>query len=381
MNKLRNIGDRLYRLSALAEMGRIGLFSLGLLMLFTLGLFVFTDFQNQVDEQIQYAEIDAVEVKNDSDIFHKFLKGVKTNNGVLVLGTSESGSLEGYNYWELLNRDSSIDRKFSVFYGAGRFCEKYFPSIINNPEIWQGMEILVFINPTYWREGLNGYNAAYQERYMNTQLISEARSHFTDKETFDFIYGGGLDIKYFSLKQLISNIVDSKLKVLYSKNLNSLLGRQEQVVFPFPNGESAALLMDEYRLSEKKKLVNLKYNCIDSYLKEHPDAGLIPVDKGSDYRYKVLKVMFELCAKHNIKAHYIIGPYNGVLAKNMEDKNVFQDYKVLCSEIVSFFKSNKQSITDLTNLSEESGTFIDPQHHSAYGGAMIYDRLKTHYYE
>lgn len=381
MNKLRNIGNRLYRLSTLSEIGRVGLLSLVVLMIVTLSLFLFTDLESQVNEKNQFAEIDAVEVRNDSEIFHEFLRGIKNNNGVLVLGTSESASLEGYNYWELLNRDSLIKRKFSVFYGAGRFCEKYFPSILNNPEDWNGLEVLVFINPTYWREGLNGYNAAYQDRYMNTQVISEARVKFKDKETYDMIYGGGLEIKYFSLKQLVTNLVENKIKVLYTKNLNALLGRHHEVVFPFPNGEAASVMLEPKRLNAKKDLINAKFNCIDAYLDHHPDAGLIPVDWSSDYRYKVLEVMFDLCKSHNIKAHYIIGPYNGVLAKTMGPKSNYNDYSRLCKEIVAFFRRNNQSFSDLTDMSDSTGTFIDPQHHSAYGGAMIYQRIKARYYE
>ena len=168
--KLSNHIARLYRFSFLREIGKVGIVALVIVII--TGALASTllrpsdDIINKFEREDGFLAIDALHVKNDDAFFHLFLRRIKTNGDVLVLGTSESGFMDSYNYWELLNADPEIDQRFSVLYGAGRSCERYIPSLLNHPDNWQGQQLLVIINPVYWRQGLDRFSMEYHTRYM-----------------------------------------------------------------------------------------------------------------------------------------------------------------------------------------------------------------------
>lgn len=384
MKKLQQISQRLYRMSIMKDIGIIGLLSLVALIGFTVFLWIFITKENvfpPIDKQ--HEQINALEVKDNTKAFRDFLITIKKDKGVLVLGTSESGNIDGYNYWELLNADPEIDRKFSVFYGAGRFCEKYIPLIQNNPEAWDGIELLIFVNPTYWREGLNSFHEEYQERYLNTTVIREARTNFADKKAFDQLFGGGANTKTAGISDQINQFIDANIHPLYYNNLNTALGNS--IVSPYtPFSEVATdikQLTTPVKLDSIKHLVDSVHNCAPDHLAKNSPAHLVALNKESNYRFTALNQMILLCSKHNIKVHFVLGPYNGVASDSYLQTGTTNDYKRLVKKVAKLLTSSKQPFTDLSTLSHTTFTFRDQQHHSAYGGYLIYQGIKDFYHD
>ena len=376
MVDIRKNIDKIYRLSTLREIGIVGSIALAL---FILTPFVYKTFSNSEAEkksQEQYREIDPLEVKNNTDNFQLFLKNIKQNNGVLVLGTSESGKQGGYNYWELLNRDPENPREYSVMYGAGRFCEKYIPQILSNPETWKGMNVYIFVNPTYWRSGLNYLHAEYQSRYLNKNLIESAQSKFENQTIYHQLFG-----TQPSIKSHLNLLTYNQFSSIYKEDISKvILGETKNPFTSFP----------EYTLDFEKKLsqdsldfilqkIDTNINCTYSYLEtynKHPKLTVI--DTNSNYRTVALETFFGLCEKYNINATYILGPYNGKLGAANNSKAEVKEYDKLISELQQLFTANNQNWIDVSGESYTSGFFNDPQHHSPFGGYLIYKAIKNY---
>ena len=178
----------IYRLKTLRELGIA--VAIGLMLLAIPFLNPDLLFERNLDtlpKDQQYLTVAPIHVKNNDWIFEHFMNQVSENKGVLVLGTSESAWLadRSYNYFDLLNLDEDLDRKFSYFGGAGRYSEIWLPLIVNKPEMWQKQEILVFVNPTYWRKGLNEVKPEYLNRYLSKDQVSKSRSELSEAGMYD----------------------------------------------------------------------------------------------------------------------------------------------------------------------------------------------------
>lgn len=386
--KLERFIHKCYRFSALKEVGKIGLTTFVLVLLTGLYAWIFlgtdaeSDFDTYAKQDRQYLAIDPVNVKKDDAYFHLFLQQIRKHNGVLVLGTSESGFKDGYNYWELLNNDPDIETDFSVLYGAGRSTERYIPSILNHPENWEKQRLLVFVNPVYWRKGLDVFNLEYHERYLDITELRKAREKADNKERYDLLYGGGKSLMSPSLTERVSNVMDKKVHRLYYENLRRvLLGIPKTRIFtdfgkPFdPSHQFSA-----ERLAELKKETDSTFNCTHEFI-EHKDLHISILDVNANYRNTALTYFMELCKKHKIDATFIIGPYNQTMGEASGDTQAMQTYDEIHKMLRSLMEKEGFPYIDLYDLSPVNLTFDDQQHHSKYGGYLIYQRIKEYYDE
>ena len=105
---------------------------------------------------------------NDHTELADFYQSIKNNNGFLVLGTSETTTLKGGNYYDFLNNDKDIKgNKFSLLAGAGRTCGIHIPLLLHHQAEVDSLKIIYFINPVYWRTDLCDVSVEYWNRYSN----------------------------------------------------------------------------------------------------------------------------------------------------------------------------------------------------------------------
>jgi hypothetical protein len=137
-----------------------------------------------------------IRIKSGSRLFYNFLEEIKQRDDILVLGTSETGnSLNGNNYYSLLNRDKEFNQSVHVLGGAGRSANIYFPLILDNPKAFKDLNIIYYINPTYWREGLNQFSIAYLNRYIESSLVYHVKDIAKKEEVYDDFMDNGLKDK------------------------------------------------------------------------------------------------------------------------------------------------------------------------------------------
>jgi hypothetical protein len=383
---LENFINKTYRFSTLKETGKIGVLASGIVGLIGLISFLFINPESdslvpnsKYSSSDQYLTIDPVHVKKDDAYFHLFLDGIKKNDGVLVLGTSESGELNKFNYWELLNSDSTIEAQFSVLYGAGRSCERYIPSIINNPEHWNGIELLVFINPVYWREGLDRFNIEYHDRYMDYPSLRKARSTSKHKDQIDILFKGGKSITKAGPSENVNNFFDDNIYPLYNKRLRTSMGYKTQDInhlTPFPSPINSQSPPAQKQLDAISSEINPTFNCSDEFLEKEENPTLTALNLSSEYRKTSLHYFISLCKENNIKATFIIGPYNRILAEKKGQSGVIRQYETLLNQIKKDLTKENMPFLDASTISSMNQTFIDQQHHSKYGGLKIYQLIK-----
>jgi hypothetical protein len=317
-------------------------------------------------------------VQEDSRAFHRFIESIKRENGVLIIGTSETDNkLSGSNYWNVLNNEKENKHGFSVIAGAGRDPSVYFPLILNHPELFKGLRILVYINPTYWRFGLNNFNNDYFIRYVSRDVAIRARSAAKQRGLYqDFmkpaLYDSiALDNLEISLRDKIQFMV-REFRSYFFYDFKRLLDHSEDIEkkknisFPYSDAEIAQL----------KKGLNLDYNVQDGYLSTN---NLFPsIDIDSQYRYKVLFEFINLCKENDILATFYLGPYNAIYCnkKNPELASAYEDVLKYIRMIVS---DSGYPLIDGTDQSKIPGTFIDVQHFSKYGAYLSAKQIKEHY--
>ncbi len=360
------------------ELGIAAIIASLLMIVLTLILWLFSE-NKQITSigEHQFLDVSAANVRKNDAYFHKFLENIKLNKGVLILGTSESGPLNGYNYTELLNSDPNMKTAFSTFYGAGRFCDMYLPLIAESPELWKNLKILVFVNPTYWRQGLNEPSETYQTRYLDVSLVEASRKKLKAYD-FDYLLGDVHASLRLSRLDRIDDYLEKNIESLYYNNLNSYFNPVANV-YGFFNGKKE-IEFNAFRLESLKQEIDSTYNASFPFLEKNRENLVFPpLDSIPDYRFRSLEAFIKICKDKNIRARFVIGPYNGVMADYLNVSNTISEYKKLRLDLLEFFESRNQKIIDLTDLSSVNHTFIDVQHHSAYGGYLIYKRIKEYY--
>jgi len=386
--KLEKFISRFYRFSTLKEVGKTGALALSILALF--GVFALLTLRPTGDMMAlpknagqSFLTVDAGHVKNEHAYFHEFMKRIRNNEDYLVLGTSESGYLDGYNYWELLNADSTLEDQFSVLYGAGRFCERYIPSMINNPEIWRRQKLLVVINPVYWRDGLSRFSLEYHERYMNEGEVRKARSISKRKEDIDLLFGGSGVGLMKSQMNVANNWIDNNIHELYYGRLHHFFGLEEENIAHFtphsPRTGLRARTTTELLEAAKSEVLE-DFNCTQEFISTG-DYLMTELFLNSNYRNTALDYFLELCQELNIKPTFVIGPYNKILTEKNGQEEIADQYTQLYTSLKSTFDAAGFPYIDASEISEVPHSFIDKQHHSKYGGFLLYKIIKSQLYE
>src|SRR5690606_34772097 len=60
-----------------------------------------------------------------------------------------------------------------------------FPLILDNPEAFEGLDVIYYINPTYWRVGLNQFREGYFERYVDASLVNRIKEKAQKKGLYE----------------------------------------------------------------------------------------------------------------------------------------------------------------------------------------------------
>ncbi|MBD79833.1 MAG: hypothetical protein CL840_13040 [Crocinitomicaceae bacterium] len=339
---------------------------------------------NPVSDEI----IEGVYVKSGNRIFVNFLNRIKSENGILVLGTSETGNeLNGNNYFDLLNRDAEINRPVYALGGAGRLANVYFPLIIDNPDAFKDLNVLYYINPTYWRFWLNNFNEDYFNRYIDSSVVYRIKDRAIQLGVYkEFMYHA--NFQKGTLKIKANSLVDDFRSFYYYDLLNLIENIEkhekafpkEQCLVPFlqqPNkSQEYSPIYDSLAVIALKGKINPIYNCLDNFLESKTPFPMI--DTTSNYQDNLLKVFISLTKEYDINCVFYLGPYNRIYG-SQKNPEVLVEYERVVDRIKLLLDQNKVPYIDGTELSDLSGTFMDVQHISEYGAYLTALQIKGYY--
>lgn len=323
---------------------------------------------------------EGIYIKNADPVVYDFLDDVKRTNGVIVLGTSETGSwMSGKNYYTLLSYDKDLDRTFFALAGAGRLANVYFPLILNNPDAFDGLEVIYYINPTYWRTDICRFNAAYFDRYVDYTVVQNTKDIAKEKG----IYKKFMKLTPSQVSSGFTNELISSYKDIFRVKLNLLLKKEDTVYVKVEKQKCNSLVKcnieNHYtpaELEEERKKINLEYNVTDKYLTE--STSFPEIDTTSNYQYDLLNAFILLCQDYNINCKFYIGPFNEVYCRKMNPE-LLEDYQNLIINIKQILISQDVDFIDGTSISNIPGTFSDIQHISEYGAYLTALKIKEYY--
>jgi hypothetical protein len=308
---------------------------------------------------------------------------LRENGDVLALGTSESGFQDGYNYWELLNADSELEEQFSILYGAGRSCERYIPSMLNNPEAWQKQKLLVIINPVYWRESLSSFNLEYHTRYINNQELRSARRNSNRKEDFDLLFSAGSNSFMKAQMEEVNSTIDKNVHVLFYDRIRNFIDGKTTKINHFdahPEYADVSNFLEPKKLSDLQANILPEYNCNQEYINKG-DYCMTPLLLDADYRNTALDYFMDLCHQLKIDVTFVLGPYNKILAEKCEQPEIIRQHEQLEDHLRETFEKEGFHYIDASDASSIPSSFADKQHHSGYGGYLIYQQIKENWHE
>ncbi len=320
----------------------------------------------------QPLSVEGVFVRDNGRQFGRFLETVQQHRGVLVLGTSETGNhLRGENYWAMLNRDRTVKPYFSVLGGAGRCSYIWFPALLANERSLQGLTMLYYLNPTYWRDDLNRFLFHYYDRYNSAAavraVLPEARRH---------------GLMPFITPYLKQNRQSELPPQGYARRLNDFKSYYTYDLKLLLQG-SPLRKHRSYRHPSAEELwmwrheLDPRYNVSADFLAQNPGAG-IPAVGDSDFQYRALRAFVKLAKATGIRLTVFIGPYNGILAQR-NSPQVIPGYQRLIANIKQILTESGTPYIDGTDLSYCKGVFMDAQHHSAFGAWKIEQKIVARY--
>jgi len=362
---------------------------LGVAVLIAFALIVISPF---IFNSVYHSKIDAVElacqpytslgvdVKDNTLAFKNFIYTIKRKNGILVLGTSESDIHHIGNYQGFLNKYFDCGHKFSYLAGAGRSFHVYFPVFLNNKELFKGLKIIYFINPTYWRGGLNYFHLGYYDRYNNLKMVFEARDDMKEYGLYNEMGEPYVATFTKDSSEVFINAYFNDFRQFYV----DLFGGDNQVNKGGNSGNSNLNCVQEIveegidssKIQDFLKEIILEENISYEYSKLN-DSNFVQISS-SDFQWKALKGFNEICKDLDIDVTYFLGPYNAIYCKNYNPEYQDQHEKLLV-ELKALLKEENANYIDGTGLSYIPGTFLDKQHHSEYGAWLIAEKIANYY--
>ena len=362
----------MYRMKNMAFVGIVALVAVAFWMLASLCIPAFK--YKSSDKQLY--TIRHQELRDNNTLYTDlFLQSIKDNNGYLVLGTSESDYMNGENYYDILNADTTLQCRFSVIAGAGRTACTYFPLIQSNKNI-KDLKIIYFINPAYWCNKLARSNVDYFFRYTSfanyckannpeNKAVSEIlkvnlRSTRLDDVMSDFFsyYIDRVRCKYY--QDLAFSIDTAKFETTLS-----WIKPQREFLRSFPN-EPPDSSTHNYDLN-----VDASFDIYSYSLDAHPEAT---------YRYDELRAMIQVCKENNVDVTFVVGPYNSIAFGKIYPAEV-PELQSICESIITLLESENANYIDAVDISSTAGAFRDWQHHSSYGAYLIYQKIKNYVVE
>lgn len=317
---------------------------------------------------------------NDHSEVSDFFLSIKNNNGFLVLGTSETTSIQGGNYYDFLNNDKDIEgMNFSLLSGAGRTCGVYIPLFLHHRDELESLQLIYFINPVYWRENLCEIDLEYWNRYSNYKMCNSLNLSEQERESFFSpvqAYSDKLNLFDKSISYLEQSIRSARRN--YSNDLRYYLFPEEYT------SQFNFMSTSKTDYSQYLKYGNVDYELIDTnwnIAKSFTNKEWFkPINESADYRYQELTSFVKLCEELGIKATFIIGPYNELFISNYYPENI-EAHERTVQKIKQLLLNNNADFVDATDISPVVGAFIDHQHISSYGAYLIYLKIKHKLYE
>ncbi|HBS88818.1 MAG: hypothetical protein A2W91_03910 [Bacteroidetes bacterium GWF2_38_335] len=360
-----------YKTSYLAKTGKFILVTIFLLLV--AGKLLIPEFEGGIDKQP--FSVKGICIKyDDNPAVRDFFNAIRSNNGVLVLGTSETTEVTNGNYYDFLNSDHAMKTKFSLLAGAGRTCGLYIPLFLKHVDELNGLKLIYFINPVYWRTDLCKVSTAYWNRYSIVNLCNSVSGdenaryfgpvrEYVDKLNF-------LSMAGFSAEYYIRKIRES-----YFNHLNFIIDPDlynEQFVY-YPESSS----LNNFENFGKIDLRNIDtvWNIDKSFKNKE---WFKSIDKSVNYRYEELTAFVRLCKDLKIDATFIVGPYNQRFIEKYSPGDL-PGYIEVTENIKKLLDGEGARYIDATDISNVAGTFIDHQHHSSYGAYLIYLKIKEQY--
>lgn len=312
-------------------------------------------------------------IKNGSRVFYQFLNQVKDNKGVVILGTSETAnSLGGFNYWNLLQKDSEVKTRFYDISGAGRNGHVYFPLILNNPQAFKDLNLIYYINPTYWRSSLNQFNPDYFQRYVNNGLALSVLPSAMELGIYDDFMKAGMNkraVFYDGVKRWVEDV-----RSYYVYDFNQFFFTDEE------KQRSNLFQLDSVYTKEKIQALRQKIDTAFNVTQEfkRKNVPFPKVDTSSTFQTDMLLAFIKLIKKYEINCTFYLGPYNAIYCekKNPEHK---KGYEELLKSLKKTLTEKDVNYIDGTYQSYLSGTFIDIQHISKYGAYLTAKDIKETY--
>ena len=297
---------------------------------------------------------------------------MKRNGGWLVLGTSETNARPKGNYYDFLNTDTSLRCGFSVIAGAGRTACTYFPLIQSNDNV-HGLKVIFFLNPSYGCGKLAYSNEDYFNRYVSTAAYREAnRLNNQGVEQILRLNEGNI-LWLDRVGELLGYKID-KLRRKYYQDLAFWLKpeRFAQDLIWLDSAKVARLPKDCSRPDSSRYNYELNVGAsfdVHSYtLWPHPE---------SSYRCDELRTMIRLCKERQVEAVFVLGPYNHIAYQKVHPAELPKIQEV-SANLKQVLDSEGALYIDCTDLSAEPGVFADWQHHTSYGGYLIYQKIKRY---
>lgn len=315
--------------------------------------------------------ISAELIKENSGAFGRYLKRLKSENGVLILGTSEtSNQLGGQNYWGFLQSDSTSKIRYDVLGGAGRTASKYFPLILQNSSALEGLKVCYYVNPTYWRQSLNTYNPTYTKRYLSESLIAYSMPELIQLDLLQFVNPGNtlkLDVMT-GLSHISSSLINYPIDFYFHDLKDQRINRNKK-------GDFLSYTTEQKR--ELKAGIDSIVNTTPKFWSVEKNRQFPKVDSSS-YRYVELRGFIKLCKQKNVELSLFLGPYNQIMCKQNNPEYI-PDYEEVLDRIRAIANEENTPLIDASYLSYEWGTLIDAQHTSRYGGWVSAKLIKEHY--
>jgi len=366
----------LYKTREQESQGKFILLAFGILIV--VGLMV-PNWQPQESEKQMYSLSGLATKYNDRGEISQFIGSIKKNNGYLVLGTSETTSLTGGNYYDFLNSDPDLSYTgFSVLAGAGRTCGNIIPILLDQKNDLKGLQLIYFVNPVYWRKDLCEVNLDYGQRYMNYFMTTRPNLTLEEKEKY---YS---PIAEFQTALNITNKATASLDYIfrslfrnYSYDLkNTLFGEYSEEKKTFVEERRGIKFS---RTNYKNRLVSIDtlYNIEKSFSHKN---WFKPINEKVDFRTEELKAFINVCKDLEINATFILGPTNErfIQAYSASSLNGYQD---VSEQLKTLFEEQSVPHIDARHINNELGAFSDHQHHSSYGAFLIYEQIKMTMYE
>jgi len=303
------------------------------------------------------------------------LNSIKANDGYLILGTSESNARAKGNYFDFLNADTSIHCGFSVIAGAGRTPCTYFPLIQSNANI-KGLKVIFFLNPSYGCNKLASSNVDYFHRYVSYTVYSHAnKPNNQDVENILKANSGlhsilnrvGDALSYYLDKFRRKYYQDLAFRADNAKFYESLTLLDSNMVCKCPKScDRPEADQYNYQLN-----VGASFDVHSYTLWPHPEES---------YRYDELRTMIRLCKERGVDIVFVAGPYNSIAYQKVHPSELPKIQEV-SKKMLQVLEEEGAEYVDCTDLSTVPGVFADWQHHTSYGGYLIYQKIRDYVLE